>query len=69
MTHIITLELTEAELQAVSVALQVRSNSLLENIKINERLDIKHILERMFESNTNALAQVEKTIEASYSYN
>lgn len=68
MTNTVQLEVTEQELVAILYALQERSNNLLESMKNNQRLDIAQILARMFESNTSALAQVEKKIETSYSY-
>jgi hypothetical protein len=69
MTNTIQLEVTDQELVAILYALQDRSNTLLERIKDNQRVDIDAILKRQFKDNTKALAQVEKTIEASYSYN
>ena len=78
MTNTIQLEVTEQELVSILYALQDRSNAVLERIRANnlhsslkesKRVDINVILERQFKETTNALAQVEKTIEASYSYN
>jgi hypothetical protein len=69
MTNTIQLEVTDQELVAILYALQDRSNVLRERIKEAQRVDIEAILQRQFKDNTNALAQVEKTIEASYSYN
>ena len=69
MSDTIKLEVTDQELVAILYALQDRSNALRERIKEAQRVDIEAILKRQFKDNTNALAQVEKTIEASYSYN
>ena len=78
MTNTIQLEVTNQELVSILYALQDRSNALRERISANEshgklkeahRVDIEIILKRQFKETTNALAQVEKTIEASYSYN
>jgi len=78
MTNTVQLEVTEQELVAVLYALQDRSNTILERMRANnlhsslkesKRVDINIILERQFKETTSALAQVEKTIEASYSYN
>lgn len=78
MTHSINLEVTEQELVAILYALQdrsneilkrIRSNNLHESLSENKRVDINIILERQFKETTQALAQVEKTIESSYSYN
>lgn len=69
MSDTVKLEVTEQELVAILYALQDRSNALRERIKDAQRVDIEAILKRQFKDNTNALAQVEKTIEASYSYN
>ena len=78
MTNTIQLEVTDQELVAILYALQDRSNAILERIRANnlhvslketKRVDINIILERQFKETTNALAQVEKTIKASHSYN
>ena len=78
MSDTIKLEVTDQELVAILYALQDRSNAILERIRANnlhvrlketKRMDINIILERQFKETTSALAQVEKTIEASYSYN
>jgi hypothetical protein len=69
MTSTIQLDVTKQELVSILYALQDRSNVLRERIKEAQRVDIEAILQRQFKDNTNALAQVEKTIEASYSYN
>jgi hypothetical protein len=78
MTNTIKLEVTEQELVSILYALQDRSNAIRERINANDshgklkeahRVDIDIILERQFKETTSALAQVEKTIEASYSYN
>jgi hypothetical protein len=78
MTNTIQLKVTEQELVSILYALQDRSNAIRERINANEshgklkeahRVDIEIILKRQFKETTDALAQVEKTIEASYSYN
>lgn len=78
MTNTVQLEVTNKELVSILYALQDRSNAIRERINANSlhkslkeahRVDIEIILKRQFKETTDALAQVEKTIEASHSYN